>query len=106
MDYLVQKVAYLKGLADGLGVDESTKEGLLLVNIVETLEEITEILSDNLEDQIELEEYVALIDEDLSEIEDDIYGCCDDEDCCCDEDYEFIDCCDDEHHCCSCDDEE
>jgi predicted transcriptional regulator YdeE len=98
MEYLFQKVAYLKGLADGLGIDESTKEGKLLLTIVETLEEFAEVMEEIVEDQIDLEEYVNFIDEDLADVEDDIYG--DEEDYEFeDDDFEFddyTDCCDDE----------
>jgi hypothetical protein len=97
MEYLFQKVSYLKGLADGLGIDESTKEGKLLMAIVETLEEFAEVMEEVVEDQIDLEEYVNFIDEDLADVEDDVYG--DEEDFYFDEDFDFDDfddCCDDE----------
>ncbi|MBC7087253.1 MAG: hypothetical protein H5T96_02055 [Tissierellales bacterium] len=83
MDYLAQKVAYLKGLADGLGIDESTKEGKLLLSIVETLEDFSDVIGDLIDDHLDLEEYVNFIDEDLADVEEDIYG---DE-----SDYEFDD---------------
>ncbi len=80
MDYLLQKVAYLKGLAEGLGVADSSKEGKVLVQIIETLEAFTDVLDDVIEDQMDLEEYVNFIDEDLADVEDDIYGDDDDYD--------------------------
>ncbi len=79
MDYLLQKVAYLKGLAEGLGVAESSKEGKVLVQIIETLEAFTDILDDVIEDQLDLEEYVNFIDEDLADVEEDLYGDDDDD---------------------------
>lgn len=96
MDYLGQKVSYLKGLAEGLGIDETSKEGKLLLHIVDTLEDFADVLAETIEDQMDLEEYVNFIDEDLADIEEDIYGeeydeddfdefdfeDCDDEDCC------------------------
>jgi len=98
MEYLFQKVAYLKGLADGLGIDDSTKEGKLLLHIVETLEEFADVMEEIVEDQIDLEEYVNFIDEDLADVEDDIYSDEDDFDFD-DDDFDFDDyddCCDDE----------
>lgn len=86
MDYLLQKVAYLKGLAEGLGVAESSKEGKVLVQIIEVLESFTNVLDDLIEDQMDLEEYVNFIDEDLADVEEDIYGEDDDDD-----DYDFDD---------------
>lgn len=109
MDFLLQKVSYLQGLADGLGVDESTKEGKLLLHIIDTLEEFADVLADTIDDQIELEEYVNFIDEDLSDVEDEVYGEDDDYD---DDDFDFedyLDCSDDEDCGCFCghdDDEE
>lgn len=106
MDYLIQKVSYLRGLADGLGIDESSKEGKLLLHIVDTLEEFADVLDETIENQEDLEEYVTFIDEDLADVEDDIYGE-DDED---DDDYyydddefDFDDFCEDDDCCCHCD---
>ncbi len=96
MDFLLQKVSYLQGLADGLGVDDTTKEGKLLLHIIDTLEEFADVLADTIDDQVELEEYVNFIDEDLADLEDEVY---DDEDDDYDDDFDFdnfIDCCDDD----------
>lgn len=90
---VTEKVAYLKGLAEGLGVDDSTKEGKLLMAIVDTLGDISETL-DSLEDYTtELSEQVDAIDEDLDSLESDFYEEYDD-DCDCEEcsgDDEFYD---------------
>lgn len=123
MDYLKQKVSYLQGLADGLGVDESTKEGKLLLLIVEILEDFADVLDETIENQMELEEYVNFIDEDLADVEDEIYDSDDDYDDDFDDfydefdeddDFEFEefddcceeDCCGEEDCCCDCEDEE
>ncbi|MCK9442978.1 MAG: hypothetical protein M0Q14_00375 [Tissierellaceae bacterium] len=123
MDYLKQKVSYLQGLADGLGIDESTKEGKLLLLIVEILEDFADVLDETIENQMELEEYVNFIDEDLADVEDEIYDSDDDFDDDFDDFYdefdedddfefeEFDDCCEDdccgeEDCCCDCEDEE
>lgn len=101
MEYLLQKVSYLKGLADGLGIEDTTNEGKLLLHIVDTLEEFADVLDETIENQMELEEYVDFIDEDLADLEDDIYGMedefdFDDEDF----DFDFDDFCEDEDCCC------
>jgi hypothetical protein len=112
MDYLLQKVAYLKGLTEGLGVDDSTKEGKVLVQIIETLEAFTNVLEDVIDDQADLEEYVNFIDEDLADVEEDFYGDDDDDfdyDDFDDEDYDYddyLDCCDDEECDCHCEEDE
>ena len=38
MAYLSEQVAYLRGLADGMKIDDSTNEGKLLLKIVDVLE--------------------------------------------------------------------
>jgi uncharacterized protein YbaR (Trm112 family) len=73
MEYLYERVAYLKGLADGLELEDSTKEGKMLVKIVETLEDFADAISDLDEELEELMEFVDIIDEDLSDLEDFVY---------------------------------
>ena len=96
---LMEKVAYLKGLMEGLEVGESTKEGKILAAMADILQDIA-LTAEDMQDQIdEIVEVVDTIDEDLGEVErdfyeiDDDYDCCDD-DCCCDDDDC---CCDDEY---------
>lgn len=85
----LERVAYLKGLAEGLELDENTKEGKLLKAIIEVLGDMAEDAAD-LEDYVaELSEQVDAVDEDLSTLEDVVYDELDDEDeCDCD-----CDCC-------------
>lgn len=80
MDYLYEKIAYLRGLAEGLDIDESTKEGRLLMHIIDTLEDFSDAISELYEEQVELEEYVDAIDEDLTEVEDELFGEIDEDD--------------------------
>lgn len=107
MDYLLQKVAYLQGLSEGLGVDDTSKEGKLLLGIIDTLEEFADVLDEIIENQMDIEDYVEFIDEDLSEVEEVIFGEDDEFDI---DDFDFDDlddCCDDDT--CECyfeDDEE
>lgn len=74
MDFLFEKIAYLKGLAEGLDVTEDTKEGKLFKAIIEVLEEISNSVVDIEDDQDEVNEYLDLLDEDLSKVEDEIFG--------------------------------
>ena len=78
MKYLYEEVAYLKGLAEGLEISTESKEGKMIHKIVEVLEVFADAIVDLDEEQSELSEYVESIDEDLADIEDDIY---DDGDC-------------------------
>jgi DNA-directed RNA polymerase subunit RPC12/RpoP len=77
---VTEKVAYLKGLVEGLGVDEATKEGRIIKAIVEVLDDVALTVTD-LEDGLsEISEQVDAIDEDLEDIEKDFYGDEDDDD--------------------------
>ena len=90
---ICEKIAYIKGLAEGLELDTSTKEGKILNAIIDLLGDITEEICDIEEGCDELCEQIDAVDEDLASLEEIIYE--DDEDeCDCD--------CDD---CCDCDDE-
>lgn len=73
MEFLYEKVAYLKGLADGLDIDESTKEGKLLISIIDILEDFADAIVELDEDTEEITEYVEAMDEDLTNVEDDLY---------------------------------
>lgn len=106
MEYLMQKVSYLKGLSDGLGIDESTKEGKLLLHIVDVLEEFADVLDETIDNQMDLEEYVNFIDEDLADVEDEVYGVDEDYDEDDFDDFDFDDYCDDDDCCCHCEEEE
>lgn len=78
MSYISERVAYIKGLAEGMKVDGSTNEGKLLTAIIDVLEDVALALEDQEEIQDEMSQQVDAIDEDLADIEKLIY----------DEDYE------------------
>ncbi|MDE6781255.1 MAG: hypothetical protein K2J40_07340 [Ruminococcus sp.] len=95
---LTEKMSYLKGLMDGLEFDRTTKEGRIIDQMAEVLSELV-LYVDDLQSQVdELTELCDTLDEDLGEVETEIFGdddfqcgeceCFDDED---DEDYEFDD---------------
>lgn len=105
MNYLLQKVSYLQGLAEGLDITQETGEGKLLLHIIDTLEDFADALDEISENQVELEEYVNFIDEDLADVEDELY----DDEYLDEDDFDFEeyeDCCEDENCECFCDDEE
>lgn len=82
MSNLTDRVSYLKGLAEGLKLSESS-EGKLIDKILEVLAEMAAELEDLRDDHEDLNEYVESIDSDLSEMEDLIYGEDDDDECGC-----------------------
>ena len=71
---VTEKVAYLKGLVEGLGVDEATKEGRIIKAMVEVLDDIALTVSDMEDGMSEISEQVDAIDEDLEDLEKDFYG--------------------------------
>ena len=86
---ITEKVAYLKGLAEGLALDESKPEAKLIGAIIDVLDDMALTVSD-LEDGLDLfSEQLDAVDEDLDELEGFVYEELDD-DCCCD------DCCEDD----------
>lgn len=78
MDYLNEKVAYLRGLVEGLGISEDDNEGKVIINIIDILDDIVESIAELEASQAELDEYVVALDEDLTDVEDQIYGDIDD----------------------------
>ena len=81
MSYLTEKMAYIGGLAEGLDIDETTKEGKLLMAIVEAIADIADEIDEIEEVCEDMQAQIDEVDEDLAEIEELIY----DED---DEDFE------------------
>lgn len=77
---VTEKTAYLKGLAEGLEIDYSTKEGKLLKAIIDTLDDIAVAVADVEDSCDELRSYVEQVDDDLGELEKDFYGDDDEED--------------------------
>ncbi len=94
MNYLKEKVSYLKGLADGMQINDTTNEGKLLKAIIDVLDDVALAVEDIEEIQEELIEQVDEMDEDLAEVESLLYDEEDEEDECdcdceeCDEDDE------------------
>ncbi len=83
------KIGYLKGLIDGLGIEPESKEGKVYGAIVSALEELVSAVTD-LEDNAEAvdDELDTLVDS-LSDLEDEVYGAeeDDEDDCECDDVY-------------------
>ena len=85
---LTEKVAYLKGLVEGIGVDETTNQGKIMKAVLDVLDDMAFTVSDLEDSTSELYEELEAVDEDLSSLEDEIYGTeeddeCDDDCCCC-----------------------
>lgn len=87
MKHLYEEVAYLKGLAEGLEISAESKEGKMIHKIVDALEVFAEAIVTLDEEQEELQDFVESIDEDIADMEEDLYEEDDDED---DEDFSYI----------------
>lgn len=81
MNYLKERVAYLKGLAEGMQISDATNEGKLLKAIIDVLDDVALSVDDVEEVQEEFSEQLDEMDEDLADIESLIYG----DECECDE---------------------
>ena len=79
-----EKVAYLKGLAEGLNLDtEKSKEGKLISVMIGILEELAMSVEDLEENALNLGEEIDVLSDDLADVEDVVFDEDDDE-----EDYD------------------
>lgn len=84
-----ESLGYLKGLLDGMELDETKKETKIYRAMIQVLENLSEDVSDMTEGMEMMAQQLDAVDEDLGEVEEYLF---DDEDCDCD--------------CCDCDDED
>ncbi len=70
---ILEKVAYMKGLAEGLGLDTKSKEGKLLTVMMDILDDIALELQDIRDDQCDLEEGLDAVSDDLNDVETYLY---------------------------------
>ena len=75
-----EKVAYLKGLMEGLNIDEQTNEGKLFTAILDVLDEIALEIEDLTDEVMELGDGLDVVSDDLSDVEDIVYDDDDDDD--------------------------
>ena len=80
MSKVGEKVAYLKGLAEGLGVNDETEQGKLMLAMIDTLEALAKNSEETDERVGELSEYVEEIDSDVSDLEEALFSEEDDDD--------------------------
>ena len=81
---LGEKAAYIQGLADGVELDETTKEGKLIAALIDLVGDMADAIEQ--------------LDEDLGSVEELLYDDCD----CCDCDDDDCEC---DGNCCDCDEE-
>jgi DNA-directed RNA polymerase subunit RPC12/RpoP len=88
MNSISSKVSYLSGLLDGLDIDKGTKEGKILVEVINILKDMAEEILQVSECQKDMQNYIDAIDEDLSDLQENFYD--DDYELCQDEGNNFI----------------
>ena len=87
---IMEKAAYIKGLADGLELDKSTKEGKILAALIDLVSDMAEEIECLGEDVDTALDYCEELDEDLGAVEETLL----------DEDYDDDDFCDGNCDCC------
>ena len=80
-----EKVAYIKGLMEGMALDMTKSENRILSEVVGVLEELAATNNALTEENIKLKDYVEELDHDLGELEEYVY------DFDCRDDYDFDD---------------
>lgn len=74
-----EKVAYLRGLMEGMRIDESTNEGKLFAAIIDALDDIALEIEDLSDEVMELSDGLDVVSDDLEDVEELIYDDEDDE---------------------------
>lgn len=75
-----EKVSYIKGLAEGLALDDSTKEGRIIGAMLDVLTDIADNLNEVDEELDDVASVMTDIEESVADLEDEVYGEYDDED--------------------------
>ena len=70
---ICEKIAYIKGLAEGLSVDGDSKEGKIILAIIDLLGDITDEICDIEDACDDMSEQIDAVDEDLASLEEIIY---------------------------------
>lgn len=86
MKGLAEKVSYLKGLAEGMELESTSKEGKVITKMIGLLEDMAEEFRIVNLHQEEAVDYLEALDEDLADLEMEVYE--EDED---DDEYDFDD---------------
>lgn len=71
---VTERVAYLKGLYEGLGIDGDKKEGKLLKGMLDTLEDLAECVTETARKNAEMSDELDDVYEELSTLQGELYG--------------------------------
>ena len=92
---ITEKVAYLKGLLEGMNIDAESNEGKLWKAVMDVLADLALSVEDLEDYTAELTEQVDAIDEDLDQLEMEFYEDYEDDDCdcgCCNDEFYDVTC--------------
>ena len=70
---ITEKVAYLKGLTEGLALDTETKEGKIISAMIDILDDMALELQDHQDQLTELSDGLDAVSDDLEDVEDIVY---------------------------------
>lgn len=84
---LQERIAYIRGLAEGMDLDKKDPNTKLLLQLLELTDEIVEEVDDLRDRADENEDFLEALDADLADVEDAVFE--DDEGSCCDNPEEF-----------------
>ena len=82
-----EKVAYLKGLAEGLGVDTESKEGKLFSGIIDALSVMAEEIEELNDNALDIGEELDALSDDLADVEEFLFDDDYDDD---DDDFDYF----------------
>lgn len=74
----LEKLAYLKGLVEGLALDETKKDTKVIYNLISLLEDVVQSVADLQTGYSEMQLQLDEVDKDLGSIEEELYDDCDD----------------------------
>ena len=73
MKTIKENVSYLQGLVEGVNLNATTNEGRVIKGIIDTIESLAEAVERLEGRQADLEVYLDSLDEELMDIEEEIY---------------------------------
>ena len=88
---LNEKVAYLRGMIDGMKFETDTNEGAIIKQLVDIVDAMAREIESLREEADTANDYLDELDHDLGELEEFVYDVDCDCDCCCDDDDDFDD---------------
>ncbi|MBO8163147.1 MAG: hypothetical protein H0Z34_05395 [Brevibacillus sp.] len=69
MEHLEKRISYLRGLSDGFDVSETSREGKVLSDVIQVIDDLVAEMKELHMRVQEAEEYLEAVDEDLSDLE-------------------------------------